>query len=234
MESEIVGAAASAGEFSMWALFLRADLVVKAVMISLLLASVWSWAIIFEKMALMARLRRKARGFEDEFWSGEPVDGLYEDVKEKPDHPMARVFVSGMREWRRGHVDGKPTPGLKERVEQSMSSTFAREMERLDRSLGFLASCGAVAPFVGLFGTVWGIMNSFRAIAASQNTSLVVVAPGIAEALFATALGLLAAIPAVIFYNKITGDIGRYAGRVEAFADDFIALVSRHSDRRPS
>ena len=186
---------------------MRADPMVKTVFALLLLASLWSWAIIINKWLALGRLRRRADKFEKTFWSGLSLDELYEQFSQHADHPMAAVFVSALREWRRAFEGGPPReallPGIKDRIDKAMSVTIMRETDGVERQLGFLATVGATAPFVGLFGTVWGIMNSFSAIAARHDTTLAVVAPGIAEALFATAMGLLAAIPAVIFYNKL-------------------------------
>jgi biopolymer transport protein TolQ len=230
-----VNAAALAGsvthDLSVWALFLNADLLVKAVMVILLLASFWCWAIIFEKMMRMRRLRRQATSFEEAFWSGGSLDDLYDRIGARPEDPMTAIFIAAMREWRRSAARGiKGDPqreALADRIERVMHITLGREMEDLERYMPFLASVGSTAPFIGLFGTVWGIMNSFSAIAVSKNTSLAVVAPGIAEALFATALGLIAAIPAVLAYNKISNDLGRYAARLESFAGEFGAILSR-------
>ena len=180
---------------------------VRAVMVLLLLASLWSWTIIFNKWLAFANLRRRAKKFEKIFWSGQSLDELYQQFAGKVDHPMAAVFVAGLREWRRAFEAGDPREnqlaGIKERIDKAMSVTVLRETEGIERNLNFLATVGSIAPFIGLFGTVWGIMNSFGAIAARHDTTLAVVAPGIAEALSATALGLLAAIPAVIFYNPL-------------------------------
>ena len=212
-------------------LFLEADIVVQIVMAGLLLASVWSWAIIVEKLYAFSRARREVDRFEQAFWSGQSLDELYSGLSRGPSIAMAALFVAAMREWKRS-VEGniRALGGIQLRVEKVMDVTIGREMEKLDRRLLFLATVGATAPFVGLFGTVWGIMNSFQAIAISKNTNLAVVAPGIAEALFATALGLLAAIPAVIFYNKFSSDSARISQRMEAFADEFAAIVSRQID----
>ncbi|HRK72381.1 MAG TPA: protein TolQ [Micropepsaceae bacterium] len=222
--------------FSMWALFMRADLVVKAVMLMLLAASFWSWAIIVEKWSRYGSVRKKTDRFEQTFWSGRSLEDLYNTAGAKPDNPMAVVFAAAMREWRRsqetGPVQTAFLPSVKERIDRVMSVTITRESERIERNLGFLATVGSTAPFVGLFGTVWGIMNSFRAIAVSQDTNLAVVAPGIAEALFATALGLLAAIPAVIFYNRYVSEAGRLTSRLDGFADEFSAILSRQLDER--
>jgi biopolymer transport protein TolQ len=219
-------------DLSMWALFWQADPVVKFVMFMLVAASFWSWAIIFEKILRLRRVARLADSFEQEFWSGGSLEDLYQRVGPTPDHPLSVLFAAAMREWRRSSERGLLTGhnalgALNTRIGQVMRVSIDREMERLEGYLGFLASVGSTAPFVGLFGTVWGIMNSFHAIGLSKNTSLAVVAPGIAEALFATALGLLAAIPAVIAYNKLSNDLGRYANRLEGFAGEFSAILSR-------
>ena len=224
-------------DLTVWGLFLQADIVVKIVMVMLLLASVWSWAIIFEKSLKMRRLRSLAEQFEEAFWSGGSLDDLYDRIDKRPPDPMSSLFVSAMREWRRSNsrgagVSDQTKISLQQRIERVMDISLGREMERLERHMIFLASVGASAPFIGLFGTVWGIMNAFTSIAASKNTSLAVVAPGIAEALFATALGLVAAIPAVIAYNKISTDLGRYAGRLEAFAGEFGAILSRQLEEK--
>jgi biopolymer transport protein TolQ len=239
MESAAVQSAALAGsvhaDMSVWGLFMQADFIVKAVMIGLLLASFWCWAIIFEKIMRMRRLRRQASQFEESFWSGGSLDDLFDRIGSRPVDPMSAIFSSAMREWRRstsrkGGDREASHQSLSERIDRVMQITLNRELEQLERYMTFLASVGSTAPFVGLFGTVWGIMNSFTAIAVSKNTSLAVVAPGIAEALFATALGLVAAIPAVIAYNKLSTDINRYAGRLEAFAGEFGAILSRQSE----
>jgi biopolymer transport protein TolQ len=220
--------------FSLLELFWTAHPVVKSVMIGLLLASVWAWAIIIEKLIAFRRARREADRFEQMFWSGQSLDELYIGLSQTGrTFSMASLFVAAMREWKRS-VEGniRALGGIQMRVEKVMDVTITREMELLDRRLLFLATVGAIAPFVGLFGTVWGIMTSFQAIAISKNTNLAVVAPGIAEALFATALGLLAAIPAVIFYNKFAADSSRLSQRLETFADEFSAIVSRQIDVR--
>jgi biopolymer transport protein TolQ len=221
---------------SIMSLFLRADVIVKTVFVLLVLASLWSWAIIINKWMVMGTLKRRATKFEKTFWSGLSLDELYQQFSQRSDHPFAAVFTSALREWRRAFEGGPPResllPGIKDRIDKAMNVTIQRETEGIERQLGFLATVGATAPFVGLFGTVWGIMNSFSAIAARHDTTLAVVAPGIAEALFATAMGLLAAIPAVIFYNKFVNDIGRYTGRLESFADEFSAILSRQLDEK--
>lgn len=223
-------------DLSVWGLFMLADPVVKTVMIMLVLASVWCWAIIIEKLIKMRQLRARAQAFEDRFWSGGSLEDLYDKMGDAPADPMASVFSSAMREWRRSTARGLSAKGnefrasVRQRIEQVMGLTVMREMEALERRMTFLASVGSTAPFVGLFGTVWGIMNSFQSIAASKNTSLAVVAPGIAEALFATALGLVAAIPAVIFFNKLSSDLAKYAARLEAFSTEFGSILSRQLD----
>lgn len=223
----------------MFGLFLQADLIVKLIMMILMFASVWSWAIIFEKRGTMKKLNARANKFEDSFWSGEALDKLYERVKKGKQDPLLKTFCAGMEEWHNGVAGGLPAKesiqaSLRQRVERAMSTTINREMNMLERGMTFLASIGATAPFVGLFGTVWGIMNSFTSIAHTNNTSLAVVAPGIAEALFATALGLVAAIPAVIAYNILTNSLNRYADRLDAFVSDFSAILSRHLDTHES
>jgi len=223
---------------SVFELFLQSDSIVKLVILILLLASFWSWAVIFDKTLRMRRLQQAATSFEETFWSGGSLDDLFDRVGQRPNDPMSSVFAAAMREWRRSASKGllgtaTMRASLQQRIERVMNVTVGREMERVERFMNFLATVGAKAPFVGLFGTVWGIMDSFQSIAAAKNTSLAVVAPGIAESLFATALGLVAAIPAVIAYNKLSTDFGRYAGRLEAFASEFSAILSRQLDERP-
>jgi biopolymer transport protein TolQ len=206
--------------------------VVKLVLLVLVLASLWSWTVIFDKVLRYARLRRRSRVFERAFWSGAPLDDLYRQLGARADHPMAMLFAAAMEEWRDGP---RPAPaadqsGLLQRIGKIMGLTLERELETLGRHLSSLATIGATAPFVGLFGTVWGIMNSFQSIALSKNTTLAVVAPGIAEALLATAFGLIAAIPAVVAYNKLSGDLDRYSNRVGTFTDEFTVVLSRELD----
>jgi biopolymer transport protein TolQ len=202
------------------------------VLLILVMASIWSWTVIFDKTFRFGRLRRKARAFERAFWSGAPLDDLYRRLGREADHPMAMLFAAAMEEWRDAP---RPAPGpasrhLMERVGKVMSLTLEREVELLERYLGSLATIGATAPFVGLFGTVWGIMNSFQSIAMTKNTTIAVVAPGIAEALLATALGLVAAIPAVVAYNKLSADLDRYGNRVSNFGEEFSVVLSRELD----
>ncbi|MBT6205049.1 MAG: protein TolQ [Alphaproteobacteria bacterium] len=225
---------------SVWSLFWRADLIVKLVMLILLGASVWSWAIIFDKSLRLRSLRNQASDFEESFWSGGSLEDLYDRIGRDPGHPMAAVFAAAMEELRRAMqrqdiiADDRLRAGVQQRINQAMHVSVDREMDRLERYMGFLATVGSTAPFVGLFGTVWGIMNAFTAIAVAKDTSLTVVAPGIAEALFATALGLLAAIPAVVAYNKLSSDLDRYGSRLETFAAEFHSLLSRQLDEKGS
>lgn len=232
---DLGGSVVAAHDLSMWGLFMMADPIVKVVMIMLVIASIWCWAIIIQKRGALARLNRRATRFEDSFWSGEALDKIYDRVKNAKQDPLLTTFSAGMDEWQAGVAGGMPSnaslqASLRQRVERAMSVNINREMNRLERGMTFLASVGSTAPFIGLFGTVWGIMNSFSSIAATNNTSLAVVAPGIAEALFATALGLVAAIPAVVAYNVISTGLNRYADRLEAFTDEFSAILSRHLD----
>jgi len=215
-----------AHDLSLWGLFMSADIVVKLIMIGLLAASFWSWTIIFNKSFRIKNLFSAANQFEDSFWSGGSLDVLYERIGTRPRDPMSAVFAAAMREWKRA-TTARSTGTLQERIERAMQVTSNREMDKLERHMGFLASLGSTATFIGLFGTVWGIMNSFQSIAASQNTSLAVVAPGIAEALFATAIGLVAAIPAVVAYQKISLELNRYANRLDSFSNEFGAIISR-------
>jgi biopolymer transport protein TolQ len=222
-----------ASNLSLWALFYNADLIVKLVMVGLMVASVWVWAIVIDKLVLYARMRRAMDRFEQAFWSGQSLEELYKSLSARPTHSMAALFVAAMREWKRSlESQARSFAGLQMRIEKVMDVTIAREVERLERRLLVLATVGSAGPFVGLLGTVWGIMTSFRAIAGQQSTSLAVVAPGIAEALFATAIGLIAAIPATIFYNKFASEVNKQAQRLEGFADEFSAILSRQIDER--
>ncbi len=226
---------APVGDLSLITLFLQADIVVKLVMLLLLLASIWVWAVVFEKITTLRRVNRLAAAFEDRFWSGGSLEDLYDQEGVRPAHPMAAVFGAAMGEWRRSsRVAGADMArgSVRDRIDRAMNVTVTREMERLERWMVFLASVGSIAPFVGLFGTVWGIMHSFSAIAAMHNTNLSVVAPGIAEALFATAIGLVAAIPAVLAYNQISTSLARFASRLEGFGVEFGAILSRQSEER--
>lgn len=225
--------APSATGLSLWSLFIHANLIVQLVMIGLLACSIWVWAIAIDKMVLYARTRREMDRFEGAFWSGESLEELYRTLSGKPNHSMGALFVAAMREWKRSFEGGgRSIAGLQMRIEKVMQVSIAREIERLERRLLVLATVGSAGPFVGLFGTVVGIMTSFQSIAASKNTSLAVVAPGIAEALFATAIGLVAAIPATIFYNKFAAEVNKQTQRLEGFADEFAAILSRQIDER--
>ena len=225
----------AAGDLSVWALFMNASLVVKLVMLGLLLCSIMVWAIIIDKFVTIRRINRAASGFEDRFWSGGSLDDLYESDGAKPVSPMAAVFGAAMGEWRRSaRIPGVDLVrgGVKERVDRAIGITITREMDRLRRWVIFLATVAPVAPFVGLFGTVWGIMHSFSSIAAEHNTNLSVVAPGISEALFATAIGLLTAIPAYVAYNVISNSMDLFEDRLEGFGTEFAAILSRQSEER--
>jgi biopolymer transport protein TolQ len=218
---------------SIWDLYIHADRVVQGVMIGLLIASIWVWAIAIDKTLLYRRARRSMDRFEQLFWSGQSLDELYRTLAAKHNDSMPALFVAAMREWKRSlEGQARSFTGLPMRIEKVMDVTIQREIERLERRLLVLATVGSAGPFVGLFGTVWGIMTSFRAIAGQNSTSLQVVAPGIAEALFATAIGLVAAIPATIFYNKFISDVNKQAQRLEGFADEFSAILSRQIDER--
>jgi biopolymer transport protein TolQ len=218
-------------DLSIFELFKNAHIVVKLVIIGLLLASIWSWAIILEKLFLFAKTRKETDKFEQVFWSGQSLEELYTALSQRRNTGMAALFVAAMREWKRSFEGtSRAIGGLQMRIEKVMDVTIAREIERLERRLLVLATVGSAGPFIGLFGTVWGIMTSFQSIAASKNTSLAVVAPGIAEALFATAIGLVAAIPATIFYNKFVAEVNKQAQRLEGFADEFAAILSRQID----
>ncbi len=245
-----------AHDLSMWGMFMQADIVVKLVILLLIAASVWSWKIIFEKLSRYRAIDKKMREFEDVIWSGRPLEQRYDEYKGRASFPLARVFVAGMYEWKNAQarmaekrrnkqtdtrqlsmdIDEQPEQtslkmSIRDRVLQAMDSTRNREIGVLEKHLGFLATVGSAAPFIGLFGTVWGIMRSFQAIAATQNTTLAVVAPGIAEALFATAIGLFAAIPAVIFYNKFAQHVANFSDRLDNFIDEFSAVINRELDK---
>ena len=224
---------AASADVSLIALFWQAHWIVKGVMLGLLACSVWVWAIAIDKIFLFSRTRRSMDRFEQAFWSGESIEELYRTLSAKPTHSMAACFVAAMREWKRSFEShARSVAGLQMRIDKVMNVSISREIERLERRLLVLATVGSAGPFVGLFGTVWGIMTSFQSIAASKNTSLAVVAPGIAEALFATAIGLIAAIPATIFYNKFVSEVNKQAQRLEGFADEFAAILSRQIDER--
>ncbi|MCO6388170.1 MAG: protein TolQ [Aliihoeflea sp.] len=230
---ETVTLAAPGGDHSIWALFWQAGWVVKLVMLGLIAASIWTWAIIVDKIIAYKRMDASLNRFEQVFWSGQSLEELYRTLADRKTTGMGAVFVSAMREWKKSFEKGAKSPiGLQTRIDKAMDLAITREMEGLEGRLGYLASIGSAAPFIGLFGTVVGIMTSFQAIAGSQSTNLAVVAPGIAEALLATALGLLAAIPAVIAYNKLSADAGKLAARMEGFSDEFSAILSRQIDEK--
>lgn len=218
-------------DFSLIGLFLRASLIVQLVMVALIIASFWSWAIIIQKHIRYRQARAEAADFEAAFWSGEPLDELYDHIGPAPATAPQRVFAAGMTEWRRSHrADGRLIPGAVARIDRSMDVAITKEARELTSGLTYLASVGSASPFVGLFGTVWGIKTAFEEIALAETSSLAVVAPGIAEALLATGLGLLAAIPATIYYNKLTDDSDEIISGFEAFADEFNTILSRQLD----
>ncbi len=227
--------AGAAEQITVWTLFLQADPVVKGVMLILAVASIWSWAVAVDKWLQFSELDQNARKFERDFWSGRTMDEMDDRGGDKPRDALSRVYAAAAREWRearRGGVAGDAGQQLLDRVDRLMQAQVSREMSRASRNLDVLATVAASTPFIGLFGTVWGIMNAFTNIAQQQQTNLAVVAPGIAEALFATALGLVAAIPAVIFYNKFAGDLDRFGDRLETFADEVAARLSRRLNER--
>jgi biopolymer transport protein TolQ len=224
---------APAVNFSLLGLFLSADWVVKIVMLGLLGASVWCWAIIVDKSMLYGRANRQMNAFERAFWSGQSLEELYQQTQERPSMGLGAIFVAAMKEWKRSHEQNAASfIGMQARLDKVLDVAIARESDGLEKRLAFLATVASASPFIGLFGTVWGIMNSFTSIAASKSTNLAVVAPGIAEALFATALGLLAAIPATIAYNKLSTDANKLIGRLESFADEFATILSRQLEAR--
>lgn len=230
---EQVGLAATS-DVTLLSLFLEAGLIVKLVMIGLVAASIWTWAIVVNKVMAFNRTKRQLDRFEDLFWSGQSLEELYRSLSErKKNTGMSAIFLAAMQEWKKSFERGAKSPmGLQMRIDKAMDVSLARESESLESRLGWLATIGSAAPFVGLFGTVIGIMTSFQAIAGSKSTNLAVVAPGIAEALLATAIGLLAAIPAVVAYNKFSADASKLSSRMEGFADEFSGILSRQLDER--
>jgi biopolymer transport protein TolQ len=236
VETTVVGQQTTGAERTLdpYTLFMRADWVVKIVFVILIAASFWSWVVIIDKWIALRGLRRRAEKFEQNFWSGRTLDDLYAHYNSRADHPIAAVFVAGVREWKRAFEKGVPRDlaAVNDRVEKAMNVSIARETGKLEKGLGFLATVGSTAPFVGLFGTVWGIMHSFEAISMRQDTTIAVVAPGIAEALFATALGLLAAIPAVVAYNRFVNELSHYTARLDTFSDELSAFLSRQLDEK--
>lgn len=226
---------AQSHDLSLIGLFLQSHIVVKIVMVGLIVASVWCWGIVIDKYMMFARNKKAMDRFERVFWSGQSLEELYQATQQRTNTTMASLFVAAMREWKRSHErNARSMIGLQTRIEKVLDVTIAREAEKMENNLLVLASVGSAGPFIGLFGTVWGIMTAFQAIAATENANLAVVAPGIAEALFATALGLVAAIPATIFYNKFVSDVARQTTRMEGFADEFSAILSRQIDERAS
>ena len=223
-------------DFSLLSLFLRADLVVKSVILILIFASIWSWTIIVEKLIKMKRLKQIENEFDEIFWSGNSFEDLFETFNYNRNDPKSKIFCAAIEEWKKSsktnNINSSNITSLKERMHRSMQVTFNKEAESIEKNLTFLATAGSTAPFVGLFGTVWGIMNSFQSIAVAQNTNLSVVAPGIAEALFATALGLFVAIPAVVAYNKITSDLSKYFLSLESFIDEFTTIFFRQLENK--
>jgi biopolymer transport protein TolQ len=218
-------------DFSLLALFFRATFTVKLVMLGLMIMSFWSWAIIIRKHLMFRVARTEAAIFDHAFWSGEPLDELFEKIGPDPQGASEKVFAAGMLEWRRSHrQDGGLIAGAQQRIDRAMDVAIARQSEILNKGLSFLATVGSTAPFIGLFGTIWGVKHSFEEIAISQNTNLATVAPGIAEALLATGIGLVAAIPAVVFYNKLNADSEHILGGYESFADEFSTILSRQLD----
>ncbi|HEX2508947.1 MAG TPA: protein TolQ [Microvirga sp.] len=231
--ADVAQAAPIVHDMSFWGLFWQAHILVKLVMVGLIAASVWCWAIIIDKTLLFTRTKRAMDRFEEIFWSGQSLEELYRNLQSRPTTGLAAVFVAAMREWKRSFEgSGRSVASLSQRIDKVLDVTIQREVERLDARLMVLASIGSAGPYIGLFGTVIGIMNSFTSIAASKNTSLAVVAPGIAEALFATAIGLFAAIPAVLAYNKLQANVAKLQSRLEGFADEFSAILSRQIDER--
>lgn len=222
-------------DLSIVGLILQADLVVKLVMLLLVLASIWSWAIIFEKWIMLKSVKYKTRGFEKTFWSGQSLENLYERIKGRETHPIALIFASAMSEWQNRNLrdvtqNHSLKAGIKERIYQAMQVSTSRALDNLEKNLSFLATVGSASPFIGLFGTVWGIMVSFQSIAISKNTTLAVVAPGIAEALLATAFGLVAAIPAVIFYNKFANEVNRLTNSLNDFTNELGSIIGKELD----
>ena len=238
IDSAALAGSHMAHNLSAWSLFWEADMIVKVILLILIAASIWSWAIIFDKWVTFKSLDNKANKFETSFWSGEALEKIYKRIQSKATDPMARTFCAGMNEWNLtvesagSSFDGDLRAGLQQRIDRAMATSISREINILEKYMTFLGTVGSTAPFIGLFGTVWGIMNSFSAIASQQNTSIAVVAPGIAQALFATAIGLVAAIPAVVAYNKFSTDLGRYGDRLDGFSAEFGSILSRHLEQQ--
>ena len=224
MEADITSQAvglASNTDFSITTLFLRADIIVKSVIIILIVSSIYSWAIIFEKMKLFKKINKSTDEFENKFWKSKSAESFYNSLPPNVNDPMANLFKDSMQVL----LKSKRSSNLDEKMSRMLEINVDQQMEKIDKSYTFLATVGSTAPFIGLFGTVWGIMNSFQSIAISRNTSLAIVAPGIAEALFATALGLLAAVPAVVAYNKFSSDSKKYSQKLENFSKKFLSII---------
>jgi biopolymer transport protein TolQ len=224
MEADITTQAvglASNTDFSLWKLFLRADFIVKSVILILIACSIYSWAIIVEKIKLFKKIHLSTEQFEKNFWKSKSAETFYNSLPEKTEDPMANVFKNSMKTL----LKSKRSPNLQERMSRMLEINIEQEIEKIEKNYTFLATVGSTAPFIGLFGTVWGIMNSFQSIAISRNTSLAIVAPGIAEALFATALGLLAAIPAVVAFNKFNNDSKKYTQKLENFSKRLLSII---------
>lgn len=218
---------------SMYGMFMDSDFFMKALILGLLLTSVWCWTIIFDKIRYFKKIRQQMKDFETKFWSGNSLDALYTTYAKDSKNPLAAIFVAAIQEWRRSTKEGnkkKATIKLSERIDKVMQIVIDKQVDKLETRMTFLASTGSVAPLLGLFGTVWGIMDAFNSIGATQSTNIAAVAPGVAEALFTTAVGLIAAIPAVIAYNKLTSDIDRMAQRMETFAGELSAILSRQAE----
>ena len=220
ISSQAVGLATNT-DFSLIKLFLRADIIVKSVMLLLIACSVYSWAIIIEKIRLFKKINISTEEFEDKFWKSKSAESFYNNIPKNIDDPLAQIFKASME----AALKTRSKSALNEKLSNMLQINIEKQMEKIEKSYTFLATVGSTAPFIGLFGTVWGIMNSFQSIAISRNTSLAIVAPGIAEALFATALGLLAAIPAVIAYNKFNNDSVKYSQKLENFSKRFLTII---------
>jgi biopolymer transport protein TolQ len=224
MEADITSQAvglASNTDFSLIQLFIRADFIIKSVILLLIASSVYSWAIIFQKIKLFKKINISSEEFEEKFWKSKSAENFYNNLPANPEDPMASIFKSSMQVM----LKSKTKSNLSERMSNMLETNLEKQMAKIEKSYTFLATVGSTAPFIGLFGTVWGIMNSFQSIAISRNTSLAIVAPGIAEALFATALGLLAAIPAVVAYNKFNSDSKKYSRKLENFSKRFLSII---------
>jgi len=231
--AEAVSQVATHTDLSIWGLFWAADIVVKAVMVGLLVASIWCWAIIVDRSVYYRRAKAEMNRFERVFWSGQSLEELYQAQSQRQNGGLGAIFVAAMKEWKRSHEQNAASfIGMQARLEKVLDVAIARESEALEKRLSFLATVGSAGPFIGLFGTVWGIMNAFTSIAQASSTNLTVVAVPIAEALFATAIGLIAAIPAVIAYNKLSSDAGKLIARLEGFADEFSTILSRQLEAR--